>query len=63
MKKLIDKMWAYFFFEIMGVVFIPDTMEFKVTKPMGRGMCEHEVAMGGIVKLENGNYTYLNYAN
>ena len=49
-------LWGFFFTKIMGIEFIPDSPEFKVTKPVGIMMCEHEVMFGTMTKCDNGNY-------
>jgi len=58
MKKLRNKLWAWYFNYIMGVEFIPDSPEIKVNKPFGVFMFEREVMFGTMLKTESGNYVF-----
>ena len=58
MKKIQDKLWAWFFTHIMGVEFIPDSPNFKVTKPVGIAMCEHECMFDTMTKVSDGVYKF-----
>lgn len=58
MKRINQKLWAWYFRHIMGVEFVSNSPEIKVNKPFGIFMFEREVLFGSMLKTESGNYIF-----
>ena len=58
MKQIKNKLWSWYFKNVMGVKFIADKPEFQVTKPIGVLMCEREVLFGALYKVSDGFYSF-----